>query len=100
MRKTHDKTFKAKVALEAMREEKTIQDIGHKYGVHPNQVTKWKKQLIENAANLFERANAKHVKTDEEKEKDRLFKHIGEMKVENDFLKKKYRQIYGCEPDL
>ena len=80
--------------------EQEIIDIAQKYGVHPNQVTKWKKQLIESASDLFERANKKHTPDDEELIKDKLYKHIGEMKVENEFLKKKYRQIYGCEPDL
>jgi transposase-like protein len=99
MRKSYDKKFKAKVALEAIKENSTLQELANKFTVHPNQVALWKKQAIENLPNLFERSNAKNLleKGDEE-EKDLLFKTVGEMKIENDFLKKKCRQLYGKEP--
>jgi transposase-like protein len=58
MRKNHDKQFKAKVALEAVKEERTIVEIARQYDVHPNLVTNWKKQLMESLSELFERPNA------------------------------------------
>lgn len=100
-RQSFSKDFKAKVALEALREESTIQELSGKYGVHPNQISKWKAQAIEGMVDLFERPNKKsEEEKSTEEEKDRLLKTIGEQKVEIDFLKKKYKQIYGYEPTL
>jgi transposase-like protein len=98
-RQSFSKDFKAKVALEALREESTIQEIAVKYGVHPNQISQWKAQAIAGMAELFERPNKKseEIRRQEEKENEYL-KTIGEQKVELDFLKKKYRQLYGIEP--
>ena len=88
-RQTFSKEFKAKVALEALREESTIQEIAVKHGVHPNQISKWKAQAITGMADLFERPNKKseEVRRQEEKENEYL-KTIGEQKVELDYLKK------------
>lgn len=101
MRKTFTKDFKAKVAIEAIKGEKTIAELSTQYSVHPNQISLWKKQLLEGASSLFERGNAKDFDENKQEEKsDELYKNIGQLKVENEFLKKKYRQIYGHEPDL
>ena len=98
-RKSFDKTFKAKVVLDALREELTLQEIGNKYEVHPNQISLWKKQAIEHLPELFERPNKKSEseKASEEQYEDAL-KTVGMMKIENEFLKKKYKQLYGSEP--
>jgi transposase-like protein len=99
MRKKHDKAFKAKVALAALKEDKTIQEIANEYSVHPNQISQWKKQLLDGAMELFERPNKKNPEVKHaEEERDLLLKTVGEMKIENDFLKKKYRQVYGKDP--
>ena len=97
MRKHYDKAFKAKVALEAVKGEKTIQELAIKYEIAPNQISAWKRQLNEGAADIFERPNKKKPEViAAERERDAILKTVGEMKIENDFLKKKYRQLYGC----
>jgi transposase len=101
MKKTYDKDFKAKVALEAIRSDKTIQELGQLYQVHPNMITQWKKLLLENAAILFERTTKAHVDDSaaEAKQAD-LMKEVGQLHVENVYLKKKYKQLFGHEPKL
>jgi transposase len=101
MKKTYTNDFKAKIALEALRGDKTIVELSAQYSVHPNQITIWKKQILEGASSLFERHSKKEaIDSIAEKKSEDLYKNIGLLKVENDFLKKKYRQIYGREPDL
>jgi transposase-like protein len=66
---------------------------------HTNQISKWKKQLSQGAVDVFERSNKKSPEVEKAQEKqEMLLKTVGEMKIENDFLKKKYRQVYGKEP--
>ena len=104
-RKSYDKKFKSKLALEAIRGEQTIQEIASKYDVHPNQIQKWKKQLLENAEDLFERPNKKNSDlTDSELKESELYKSIGKLQVENQFLKKKVQgtvrsRAEAIEPD-
>jgi transposase len=100
MRKRYDKAFKAKVAIEALRGEKTLQELGSAYGVHPNMIAVWKRQLLESAEQVFEKSGKDKDAEAAERKEDLLFKQIGQLQVENDFLKKKYRQLYGTEPKL
>ena len=94
MRKKHSKEFKAQVALEALKEEKTAAEIGSIYEVHPNMVSEWKKHLVEYAAEAFQRGKRQEDK-DSAKLEEELYKEIGKLKIENEFLKKKSRQIFG-----
>lgn len=94
MRKKWSDKEKARITLEAIREKMTLTEIAAKYQVHPNQVSKWKKQLIENLPELF--SNGKNTRINEtENQLDELYKEIGKLKVENEYLKKTYNQIYG-----
>ncbi len=88
MKKKHDKNFKARVALEAIKGDKTIAEIASDYKIHPNQVGQWKKRALNNLPDIFERGEDKKTK-ELKNEKDDLFRQIGKMKVENDWLKKK-----------
>ena len=98
-RQSFDKAFKAKVALEALREALTLQEIAKKYGVHPNQISLWKKQVIENLPEIFERPNKKsESERQSENQYDEALKTLGAMKIENEYLKKKYKQLYGTDP--
>ena len=100
-KKTHySKEFKAKVAIEALRGEKTIQELAQMHAVHPNMIGQWKKQLIENAAGIFDKRKKDEEKIESEKKLEQLYGQIGMLQVEKEFLKKKYRQLYGTEPEL
>jgi transposase len=84
-RRQYSPSFKAKVALEALRGEKTIAELAAQYEIHPNQIMQWKKSLADQAANLF--VNKHTVKPKDEKALvDRLYRQIGQLKVEKDFL--------------
>ena len=89
MRKKFDEQFKAQVALEAVKEELTLQELAEKYQVHPNQISVWKRKLLEQSSTLFERKNKKDEEYNElKKEKEELFRQLGEMRYENEWLKK------------
>jgi transposase len=81
-RRNHAPTFKAKVALEALKGEQTIVEIAQRYQIHPNQITEWKKQLLEHAADVF----IKGGKTDQGPNVKDLHAKIGQLSMENDFL--------------
>jgi transposase-like protein len=99
MRQKFDEQFKAKVALEAVKEEMTLQELAQKYEVHPNQISVWKKQLLEKSAQLFVRKNKKDEEYERlKKEKQELFRQLGETKFENEFLKKSTNSCTGKIP--
>jgi len=93
MKKKHEKGLKARIALEAIRGEKTIAEIASEYKVHPNQVGQWKKKALAGLPEIFEKGDSKKDK-ELEKEKDNLYKQIGKMKIENDWLKKKLDHLF------
>jgi putative transposase len=88
IRKRHDAAFKAKVALEAVKGEKTIAELSSEFGVHGNQIRHWKKRLLEELPSIFSDKRKKAEKDSEQLESE-LFRHIGQLKVELDWLKKK-----------
>ncbi|MCB0397640.1 MAG: transposase [Flavobacteriales bacterium] len=80
--------FKTQVVLEALKERKSLQELAAQYKLHPNQISSWKKEFLENAESAF----GQHESIDKaaiEKEKDELYNQIGRLKMENDWLKKK-----------
>ncbi len=97
-RRQYEAAFKARVALEAVKGEKTIAQVASEYGVHPNQIVKWKKQLLENVAGVFSRKQGPEV--EEMKELiDKLYKKIGEQDIELEFLKKSTGNFRTCKKE-
>ena len=89
-RKKFEAGFKAKVAFEAAKGEKTLSQISARYGVHPNVVSRWKQELLSKLPGIFD-TNKEDASGKEETEK--LYKAIGKLKVENDWLKKKLETL-------
>ena len=96
-RKKHGAAFKAKVALAAIKGDRTVAELASGYGVHPNQIHAWKKQLLDGAAIVFEGGVAAAEGTASEAQVDLLYRQIGQLKVENDFLARNPRTSSGGE---
>ena len=90
MRKKHTNEYKAKVALAALREDRTMSELASEYGVHPVQIGMWKKSATQGMARVFEMGAGSQGKERELKSLiEKLYGKIGEVEVENDWLKKK-----------
>jgi transposase-like protein len=87
-KKQHSNSFKAKVALEALKGEITLAEISSKFKIHSTQILRWKRQLLDSAQEVFSKSSDQTLK-EKEKEIEELFKNIGQLKVELDWLKKK-----------
>jgi transposase-like protein len=92
MRKRYDASFKAKVVLEALREQGTLAEIGLKYGVHPNQITQWKKTFLKNLPEVFSKKKNDETEALKQRESE-LYRQIGQLKYEVDWLKKKSEEL-------
>jgi putative transposase len=92
MRKSHDASFKARVALEALRDEKTMAQLSSEYGVHANQIRLWRQKLLKELPGLFSDRRQKKGKEAEEMTSE-LYRQIGQLKVELDWVKKKSQQL-------
>ena len=94
IRKQHTPKFKTKVALEALKGHDTIAALAQRFGVHPNQISTWKRQLLDGAEDIFTGKNKRKEKQQAfgdvpSPEEAQLYEQIGRLKIENDFLKKK-----------
>ena len=91
-RKKRSAEEKAMIALEALKEDKPVREIAEKYGVHPNQISNWKRQLLEGAGEVFR--NGKESREKElENQQEVVLKELGQSQVEIAFLKKKLKQL-------
>lgn len=92
-RKRHEPEFKARVAIEALKNIKTIQQIAKEYDIHPVQVSAWKKKMLDGAANVFSAVQKETKKESLEAQTEQLHAKIGKQAVEIDFLVKKSKQL-------
>jgi transposase len=86
-RKQHTAQFKAKVALAALQNEETTAQLAGRFNIHPTMISTWKRQLVESAADLFDKNHKSRKQA--EAQTDELYRQIGQLKVENDFLARK-----------
>lgn len=86
-RKRYSSDYKAKIVIEAIREQRTLNELAKEYGPHPVQISKWKKQVLDALPGIFSERNARN-EVDQQALQARLYQQIGQLQVEVDWLKK------------
>ncbi len=98
-RKLYSPQFKAKLAIEAIQGQKTTPELASQYDIHPTMINTWKRQLLESASELFDKGKtATKAQSDKEAQINELYRQIGQLKVERDFLAKHSAQL-GLTPE-
>ncbi len=92
MRKQYEAAFKAKVAIAALKGDKTIAQLSSEYGVHPNQIFRWRQELLDRLPEIFSDRKPRAEQNHEQIEAE-LYRQIGQLKVELDWLKKKSQKL-------
>jgi len=93
-RKTYDDAFKAKVVLAALRETMPLNELASKYGVHPNQIGQWKAKALEKLPDVFSGKTPEYQELERlRRENERLIYKVGELSIDNDFLKKNLKKL-------
>ena len=87
-----DSAFKAKVAIEALKERETLSELAIRYDLHPNQISQWKQEFLENSSVVFEQKGS-NSKQEPAIDVDKLYSKIGELEMEKDFLKKSLARL-------
>jgi transposase len=89
-RQKHSSTFKAKVAIDALQERESLSELAKKYELHPTMITRWKKEFLERAPELFSKPEPDKQ---QEKDLDKLYAKIGQLEMEKEFLKKNLKKL-------
>ena len=92
-RRNHSSAFKAKVALAAIKGDRTLADLAEQFDVHPNQIKEWRRKLLDQAGQLFDRGSK--PPGDTEQEFKELHAKIGQLTMERDFLEQGLERIHG-----
>lgn len=90
-RKQYSPSFKAKVALEALKDKETLAELSKRFEVHPTMIGKWKQEFLSRAASVFEKSS--EAESEEQIDPDKLYAKIGRLELENEFLKKSLKKL-------